>query len=665
MSEYAGVTRTPQNADARQRSRQHGGLDAMEELLNQNEQARWTARIGDTLHGIAQLEDGEDNPEPSRRRNKRGKAKEKKNRSRAKEDKQQQRTGKRYLKPFLVEPQPERGAKHDRRNRRMEKFSGTLFDSIPDESISAVNEELLDLDEENLSDDEEEQVSDVDDRDEDIIGVDENEGKRAPKKKVQKEGKVTQPEIAEEFSKAMAEKGFNVYLSGGSAISYQGGPREPGDLDFRLSMQDAGFSSFNEPKGRALLTYINRVVMPNSRSKHKNVPGSAHEFLTIGKGNSLTIGTTNWFGVELSLSLVYFQPTELVNLREEASGEFADSAPDVKALSLTDLRSDKIKSLITRRKSGEENVKKIAKDLFDYLTTVKLLSESGEVNKEAMADSLKEATGGKLGEYSFVSHDQTPWMHVPDEDVAELMQARAVMTAQSHGRQGPRRVAFLALAEQHEPRVEEEQKESGKEEIEDQIPKSRAARKAWRREQKKLREAEKKKRQPTEMERMLDMMVDLPVSGTLRKALKPWFKQWNQGPNFAPPKPFKKLSGPRLRGKERGEPGPNVRSGFEILDDIEAHDERAEEGNQPAYLEGIGDKSLNETSVTILKVLSASDGFRALGKIEDMATLEAFGLTKAHFNRGWSPLQKAGYVAPSEEGATLTPKGKALIENRD
>lgn len=590
-------------------------LQRMEERMQGGRQALETQRLRTVLDGAGPpvvQRNGYDDP-PRRRRKKKDKRREKGSRRRhSHRDKKRERREKRYLEPFIERQMPkERGSRHSRKEKRLAKVTGTLFEDVPPESLSLVEPEEEERDVEEL------QELHLEESDSDVASQS-SVSSRSSRRPRERET-LSQKVIGEEFYQALKDEGVPIFLSGGSAITYQGGPREAGDLDFRVTMKDAGFSSFNEPRGRAVLAYINQVVLPNSRLEHKDLRrGTADQFTAMG-GNALTIGTPDWFGVEVSLSLVAFEPEELVDLGEigRRLGIFGTEIPDIPALSLQELRSDKLKSLITRRKSGEQSVKKIAKDLFDYLTLVYVLhdDEEEDLDSEAMEEVLRQSTSRKLGEYSYVSHDQTPWLHAPRELVEELMRARTVMTARTHTRTGERREAFLELARTH-----------GLEE---------------------------------EMEEMLAALAGVHVPKRLGKALSPWFKEWNRAPSFAPPSPFKKLEAPRMKPSglpQVAERPESVRPAFEVLDELPEE-----------YLEGPLDqklvgRKLTDNETTVLKVLAASKGFRALGDpYTNMDTLMAFGLTKSQFNRAWRPLAKAKLVSPEKDGLHLTETGRKAL----
>lgn len=482
-------------------------------------------------------------------------------------------------------PLEERGSKHDRKNGRRDKLEGVERHDLeltePIETVPQVEPQQALVPEVQVDDDDDD-------------GHQYNAGRPS----------LSIPLIAYELVQGLGKFGVTAFLCGGSAITMQGGPRPAGDLDFRVTMDDLGCTTFAEPIGLAALEFLNQCVLPKSRQDHKGC-GEVNAFAPVG-GGALTIGTGCWFGVEVSVSIVYFRPSPLVDAQTLDGG-----LPPIRLLSLEDLRADKLKSLITRRKSGKESLAKIAKDLFDFLTVCVLLDrEHGELGIEGHLD---QASGGKLGEYSFVNHDGRPWHDAPPEKVAQLMKARTVLTAQAHTEEGDRMDAFESLVstlcEEHDT-------------------------------------DEQMLGLISEAQGLLDQLTAIHVPKSLAQPLHGWFEEWNSGPEFAPPQPFQRLKPP-----EKDSELPTDEELLTPAGEILAFADRKR------HIAAFTRLKLTDSEQTIVLVLLGCGGERALpfrptGKL----TMFRFGLGANQLDRAMKALAMKGLATWTDLGVSLTDK---------
>ncbi|MCC8170354.1 MAG: hypothetical protein LIP00_00940 [Parabacteroides sp.] len=511
------------------------------------------------------------------------------------QDKKERLWKKVYSLPHAKNPQYD---KHTRKDA-MARKSGIFADEEENEDVylpSALETEIEEAPTED-TDTEEGLLTDMQET---------GSGKKGHVPRVQ--NKVPVNVIAAEFTNGLHKWGLHPFLSGGSAITYQGGPRPLGDLDFRITMDEGGFGSFSEPRGKELIQYINAILLPLSRTQHsEHNMAPVYAFTPMG-ANALTIGTSSWFGVEVSLSLVFFPPTRIVPAQDVDPHN-----PLIDILSLQDLRADKLKALISRRKSGEESLKKIAKDLFDFLSVCWMMQEDEE--EQNMQLDMEEATSGKLGEYSFVNHDGQRWTGTPPAITKEIMQARAILTARAHLVVKARIEAFSDLIDEITLYV----KSIGNSMLLDLLQ---------------------------TMPEMLRNMSHIRINPFLQESLRPWFEEWNQSPSFAPPPLFKRLTGPVWKGDMASyEP-----SATQIID--EGNPEL--DARMQAYPE-----ELSADEQIILKILVACNGLRSLpDRYTPTDVLKAFGMSRGKFDSAWKSLQKKKLVFPTAAGLQLTQTGE-------
>ena len=277
-------------------------------------------------------------------------------------------------------------------------------------------------------------------------------------------------QVAQDFYEGLVDIGRQVYLSGGGAIGYQGGTRPISDLDFRIAAKEAGFNNFHDPEGVKLLTHINK----------KLVPRGSQPLAPIGK-DALTIGTNNWKGVELSLSVSGSRQNTVML----PGGE---TTPKIAVLSLHELMADKLKTMVSRTKKGEESVKKVAQDVYDFLDVVRLIDASE--GPRLMSEHVDEAVFARLGNYAISNLEGVRMEHVSNSELQDLIKARAVLTAHAHVKGGVRKEAFQKLCTQYE----------------------------------------------NSLDSLLGKLSRLGVRAVNKSELRPWMTEWNDSSHQGPPR---------------------------------------------------------------------------------------------------------------------------------
>lgn len=261
---------------------------------------------------------------------------------------------------------------------------------------------------------------------------------------------VTILEIAHELSEGMAQLGYTVFLAGGGAIAFHGGHRPVSDLDFRMDPRP-GMTTFAGPRGKQVLHMANRLL---EISKSRRAQGlTFSQFSAAGK-KALTIGTNDWFSVEVSISLsqgfAHGAPAPKALPFHSAAyvrhvDPTASPTKSVPLLDLTDLLRDKLKTAVTRTKEAEVSHKKVAQDLFDILDLVLLMRSRGVDPLDPVA--LRQHLAARVDQYR-VQNLEPPGVDLGAltvVKVVERMLHRLVRTAQAHAVPGPRRDVLLHL----------------------------------------------------------------------------------------------------------------------------------------------------------------------------------------------------------------------------
>lgn len=256
--------------------------------------------------------------------------------------------------------------------------------------------------------------------------------------------------IASEFTEGMSKLGYTIFLAGGGAIRFRGGPRPVADLDFRMDPMP-GLTSFGSSHGKELLRMVNRLLEISKNSREYGLNYSM--FSAAGK-KAMTIGTHNWFRLEISLSINQAFPHQDVEpspFRIHSEEYIKHVDPKAKAtttvnlLTLTDLFRDKLKTAITRTKQEEVNYKKVAQDLFDIVSIVMMFRAQGinVLDPDVLMGHLRARVDQyKVQNLEPLDHD-IPAFDV--EKVAMRMLYRLVHTARAHLQEGPRNEIFMSL----------------------------------------------------------------------------------------------------------------------------------------------------------------------------------------------------------------------------
>jgi hypothetical protein len=401
--------------------------------------------------------------------------------------------------------------------------------------------------------------------------------------------------------------GTPIFLSGGAALGWQGGRRPVGDLDFRVSAEKAGFDAFDQPAGQVLLRFINEKMAPRFRNLAGLPPGAAiDEVHQIGSGRPLTIGSDNWLGHEISISVVRTPDREMKDLSEPGTAH-----PGMAGLSLVELRADKAKTLLTRTKRGQSSVKKVAQDLFDFLDASQLIDQQNPGEELTAGQHVERALADRAGEYAGANLDGMNLHHLRPEALLGLMRTRLVLTARAHVGGGQRADAFRKLlTDNPTPR-------SGKDPL-----KTR-----------------------------LQRVANLSVPAEEVTALRPWFAEWNDQSNFGPPPQSRRAKHPGVPARTQGdrgmEPEPEAMGGAQETPVDELLDLHADDIEELI-------SARSDVAKQVMRVLVLSGGFRRLDAVNDRSTMQAFGLWKSDFDTGFKELRTAGLVTSHDDGLRLT-----------
>ncbi|HTK66752.1 MAG TPA: hypothetical protein VL595_30535, partial [Pseudonocardia sp.] len=431
--------------------------------------------------------------------------------------------------------------------------------------------------------------------------------------------------MAESFVDAMRRFGLPIYLAGGAALHMQGGHRPIHDLDFQVPSREAGFTDFGAAKGRQVLEYLNNVWLAGElKNYHRNVNrglatrnGKIDLFSPIGWSSSPTIGTGNWLGHEVSLSVVARRP-EVVS---------PSTGPGINVLSLADLQADKAKTAISRKKYGEESVKKVAQDLYDFLDATDLLDQRSRLTWRGGADGgqnmyqhARRALAARRDDYRVSNLDGGNLHHLSAEDLSDLMLGRLVLTAQAHVKHGSRRDAFQDLLPYGSPRLGER----------------------------------------------LEALASLPVAQRVRDEFRPWMSSWNDRTSFGPPPRSQRFKAPARQQSDRlgmmppEEDEPRVEPP-PVHDLLELYADDVVD-----RLETVLPRASEDIRQMVRVLVFSDDHFRELrNSHRDSETQHAFGLTKSKFGKAYSALANARLVQASEAGLRLSDEGREILVPRD
>jgi len=460
-----------------------------------------------------------------------------------------------------------KGSKHNRRDQRAAKLDGTLHESRPDPRPAPAEPE--------------------------------------PEPDIEPVQGMERRAMAQLFASMLEIFGTPVFLSGGAALGWQGGRRPVGDLDFRVSAERAGFDDFDQPAGQVLLRFINEKMAPRFRNLPGLTSGSAiDEVHQIGSGKSLTIGSANWLGHEVSISVVRTPDRETTDLSAPGTAH-----PGLSGLSLVELRADKAKTLLTRTKRGQDSVKKVAQDLFDFLNASQLIDQQNPGAELTAGQHVDQALADRAGEYAGANLDGLNLHHLRPEQLLGLMRTRLVLTARAHLKGGQRADAFRQLLKDYPT------PQSGKDPLQTR----------------------------------LQRVANLSVPAEEVTALRPWFAEWNDQSNFGPPSRSRRAKRPGVPARTQGDrsldPEPtDVVQETPVDELLELH---------AADIEALI-PAQSVLAKQVMRVLVLSGGFRRLGAVNDRSTMLAFGLWKSDFDAAFKDLRKAKLVTSHDDGLRLS-----------
>ncbi|MFL6124510.1 nucleotidyl transferase AbiEii/AbiGii toxin family protein, partial [Actinophytocola sp.] len=427
------------------------------------------------------------------------------------------------------------------------------------------------------------------------------------------------------------------FLSGGAALGYQGGVRPPKDLDFRITASEAGFKDFSEPGGKDFLKFLNQSAKQGLQNDYRaklgagEVPRGASigEFAPLRRSGagSTSMGSLNILGQEISLTVVPNDRPNTTRLGGDGPGK------DIHVLTPDELAADKLRTMISRTKTDQDSVKKVAQDVFDVLDAFDVADRQAGRSGDTTATQVKAGLAARAGEYSETNILGSKLQHWTGEDLHDLMTGHAVLTAQAHLKNGERRRALEKLLD--------DVKEWGGQEHADRM---------WDR---------------------LEKFASMPVRDEVKTALRPLMADWDDRAQYGP--------GPEARGSGRPEvrwgaaPGDEPVTGAETVfpappvgDLLKIHGDDIA-GNVRDKLVEKDPKLAKKPHSTahapqIMRVPALSGGFLPLlDHRENVQTLEAFGQTKSEFAKGYQQLKDAGLVAPGPEGLRLRKAGWDLV----
>jgi len=431
--------------------------------------------------------------------------------------------------------------------------------------------------------------------------------------------------IARYFIDAVAKFGCKAYLAGGAAIALHGGRRPIADVDLRTDAQ-AGVITFLKDGGITLCDSINQLLLPKARLQ-LNVTISP--FRAIGE-DGVTIGTDNWDGIEVSLTIHQGFPH-----RELVSAEGG-----LPTLDLVDLLRDKLKTVISRTKTGDSSVKKVAQDLFDVLSVMRMLPPEVTRDIATLIDQFRH----RSPQYAIANLEQFELpKHFEGEVMAVRMLDRFLYTVDAHICKGERRQKLAALMYAHDPELAQGLRRLNRLQVRHVRP---SAVPGWTYEEywEKVRLILLYKCRAIAVEARGEIVRHI-IEYADDLDLRPWFSKWNSPPYPIPTRYMKPQ--PRVLALPMSSPS----SGSSLV--------------SPAALELLRGAPSLKNEEKVLYILCKSGGFRALQNSGDESEVNlAFGLSKNQFGKAFKELRKAGFVEPSEKGLHLTQKGGEYIKSK-
>jgi hypothetical protein len=453
-------------------------------------------------------------------------------------------------------------------------------------------------------------------------------------------------EIAAFFVDALSRARYKPYLVGGGAITMHGGKRPIADLDFRID--GAKGQSFNDKEGKAILDTINKLILPRANLTFCKSKGAIQPFRAIGD-DALTIGTTDWCGVEVSLSILQGFPHLAMDLIPKT---------DIPALCLVDLFRDKMKSVISRTKSGKDSIKKVAQDLFDVLALFEMLPRDHVSDLSKLLGHL----AARSAQYKIANLEvlELP-SYFGESEIALRMLDRLVMTIESHLVHGQRQAKFKELIDTYEPKLMGTAQSFREYDLVAVRPgpvSGLTAREYWAEIERILLERLK----ITASTLLHQMVVKQIVDYANELDLTQWFGHWNSG-NFAPPRKWKPPGALMSHMPQLECSSPMSMSMSMCMSPMSMCVSPMTMGSsslktRAMELQTNMPKGLKNEDVVIYTLMKAG-GFRELGDSKnEQQVAYAFGISKSQFSRAFGALFKAGYVKPSAEGLSLTDAGR-------
>jgi len=484
--------------------------------------------------------------------------------------------------------------------------------------------------------------------------------------------------VGELFVDIVQGIGFQPYLAGGGAIHlrHPDSTRTIQDLDFRIEAEES-IKDFRGIEGSFLLQRLNQelramnaddprlaalkelhsqagklmespevqqVLTDNDRSLFQKCanPGEITQFQPHGK-QALTIMCSDLLGVEVSISLNQGWKHETPSLLPQST---------IPALTSQDLLRDKLKTVITRTKYGDENVKKVAQDLVDVLSVADNLQHF-----ESSLRYVQQEMQTRVAQYRVMNLETSEQVLQLRDDLLSLRMAdRLLRTVDSHlgyGSDDERSVKFQELVNRipssHAVEIGTELLE-----LRGQVRQELNAVLDEFRGQVERYLAQRQDPSGIAMPEQLgqeQQVLDLIDSFYDGHDLDQWFSTWNA-----------------TKSQPRGV--SQAASSSKII----------EWGPQTSIDEILllvpQDLPISNQE-KILLTLHVGEGFRPLENLNDRNLLKAFGLSRSQYNRAWGELRKQGYapqnmanpsqyLAPQLDGLHLQPPHtiKSIVTTR-
>jgi hypothetical protein len=293
-------------------------------------------------------------------------------------------------------------------------------------------------------------------------------------------------------------------------------------------------------------------------------PEPAPSFNPLGK-EALTIGTDTWKGKEVSLSIIgdLASGPRAARTTVEVHGPSLEGSAEGKPVTLQkvdEIRNDKAKAAISRRKNLDQSIEKVGKDLFDFIEATVIMDRAhGPAVK--LSDHVDLALAARADEYKASNLDVG--LDLGHRSVPDWMRSRLIMTARVT-RSDDLRMSYF-------------------EKLIDGIPD-----------------------RPTKIEvrSRLETLARFPLRTDHQFLLEPWMKEWHA--SAQPPRSFgwgawdqAPVGGPQLKGSFLDWPvtEPVPKELVDVLRGLRLQDEAAKLQVQGEVLTGIG-KQLHAGGLT-------------------------------------------------------------------